>query len=106
MKRLVVQTFENEKMGTVIQDDNGRLEVHGETPECETALQQLIESISSNPIPYKTGEEKETSEGVEHITVVKMCRQGDAEFLDALKDALPKYSFLGKRIRGILLNPK
>ena len=103
MKRLVILTFDTEKIGTVIQDDNGRFEAQGETPEYETALQQLIESISSNPIPYRSGEERETSVGVEHITVVKMCRKGDAEFLNALKDALPKYSFLGKRIRGILL---
>ena len=103
MKRLIIQTFENEMIGTVVQDDNGKLEVQGETPEYETALQQLVESISSNPIPYRTGEERETPEGIEHITVVKMCCKGDAEFLNALKDALPKYSFLGKRIRGILL---
>jgi hypothetical protein len=102
MKRLVIQTFAHEMIGTVIQDDRGRLEVQSETPEYETALQQLIESISSNPIPYRMGEERETLEGIEHITVVKMCRRSDAEFLNALKDALPKYSLLGKRIRGIL----
>jgi hypothetical protein len=90
-------------IGTVSQDDRGRLEVQSETPEYETALQQLIEAISSNPIPYRMGEERETVEGIEHITVVKMCRRSDAEFLNALKDALPKYSLLGKRIRGILL---
>ena len=103
MKTLVIQTFEKEMIGTVIQDNNSELEVQGETPEYETALQQLIESISSSPIPYRTGEERETLEGIEHITVVKMCRRSDAEFLNALKDVLPKYSFLGKRIRGLLL---
>lgn len=103
MKKLIIQTFESEKIGIVIQDDYGRLEVHGETPEYEDALRQLIESISSNPIPYRIGEKRETSEGIEYITIIKMCHQGDAEFLDALKDILPKYALLGKRIRGILI---
>lgn len=103
MKTLVVQTFEDELIGAVIQDDNGGLEVQGATPEYKAALQQLIESITSKPIPYRTGEERETPEGVEHITMVKMCRKGDPEFFNALEDALPKYSLLGKRIEGILL---
>jgi len=67
MKRLVVQTFENEVIGTVIQDDNGGLEVQGATPKYKAALQQLIESITSKPIPYRTGEEREIPEGIEHI---------------------------------------
>jgi len=103
MKTLVIQTFDDEIVGAVIQDDNGGLEVQGATPKYKAALQQLIESITSKPIPYRTGDERETPEGIEHITVVKMCRRSDAEFLNALKDALPKYSLLGKRIRGILL---
>ena len=103
MKRLVVQTFENEMIGTVIQDDNGGLEIQGATPEYKVALQQLIKSIASKPIPYRSGKTREIPEGIEHITVVKMCRKGDPEFFDALEDALPKYSLLGKRIEGILL---
>lgn len=103
MKTLIIQTFDDEIIGAVIQDDNGGLEVQGATPKYKVALQQLIESITSKPIPYRTGEERETPEGIEHITMVKMCRKGDPEFFDALEDALPKYSLLGKRIEGILL---
>jgi hypothetical protein len=103
MKILVIQTFEDEIVGAVIQDDHGGLEVQGATLEYEVALRQLIEFITSKPIPYRTGEERETPEGIEHITMVKMCRKGDPEFFDALEDALPKYSLLGKRIEGILL---
>jgi len=103
MKTLVIQTFDDEIVGAVIQDDNGGLEVQGATPKYKAALQQLIESITSKPIPYRTGEERETPEGIEHITMVKMCRKGDPEFFDALEDALPKYSLLGKRIEGVLL---
>jgi len=103
MKTLVIQTFDDEIIGAVIQDDNGGLEVQGATPEYKVALQQLIESITSKPIPYRSGEERETPEGIEHITMVKICRKGDPEFFSALEDALPKYSLLGKRIEGILL---
>lgn len=103
MKTLVIQTFEDEIIGAVTQDYNGGLEVQGATPEYKVALQQLIESITSKPIPYRSGKTREIPEGIEHITVVKMCRKGDAEFFDALEDALPKYSLLGKRIEGILL---
>ena len=103
MKTLVIQTFDDEIIGAVIQGNNSRLEVQGTTPEYEVALQQLIESITSKPIPYRSGKTREIPEGIEHITVVKMCRKGDPEFFDALEDALPKYSLLGKRIEGILL---
>ena len=102
MKTLVIQTFDDEIIGAVTQDDHGGLEVQGATPEYKVALQQLIESITSKPIPYRTGEERETPEGIEHITMVKMCRRSDDEFLNALKDALPKYPLLGKRIEGIM----
>jgi hypothetical protein len=54
-------------------------------------------------LPYRSGMTRETPEGIEHITMVKMCRKGDPEFFDALEDALPKYSLLGKRIEGVLL---
>ncbi|GEM_PF-1276618 len=103
METLVVQTFENEIIGAVIQGNNSKLEVQGTTPEYKVALQQLIESITSRPIPYRSGKTRETPEGIEHITMVKMCRKGDPEFFDALEDALPKYSLLGKRIEGLLL---
>jgi len=103
MKTLVIQTFDDEIIGAVIQDDNGRLEVQGATPEYKVALQQLIESITSKLIPYRSGKTRETPEGIEHITMVKMCRKGDPEFFNALEDALPKYSLLGKRIEGVLL---
>ena len=103
MKTLVIQTFDDEIIGAVIQGNNSRLEVQGTTPEYKVALQQLIESITSKPIPYRSGKTREIPEGIEHITVVKMCRKGDPEFFDALEDALPKYSLLGKRIEGILL---
>jgi hypothetical protein len=103
MKTLVIQTFDDEIIGAVLQDDNGRLEVQGATPKYKAALQQLIESITSKPIPYRSGEERETPDGIEHITMVKMCRKDDPEFFSALEDALPKYPLLGKRIEGILL---
>jgi len=103
MKTLVIQTFDDEIIGAVIQGNNSRLEVQGTTPEYRVALQQLIESITSKPIPYRSGKTREIPEGIEHITVVKMCREGDPEFFDALEDALPEYSLLGKRIEGILL---
>ena len=103
MKTLVTQTFDDEIIGAVIQGNNSRLEVQGTTPEYRVALQQLMESITSKPIPYRSGKTREIPEGIEHITVVKMCREGDPEFFDALEDALPKYSLLGKRIEGILL---
>ena len=103
MKKLIIQTFENERIGSVIQEDDGRLEIQGELPEYEAALRELIETVSSKPIPYRIGEERQTAEGIEHTTRVKMCRKGDVEFLNALKDALPKYLFLGKRIKGMLL---
>ena len=103
MKTLVIQTFDDEIIGAVIQGNNSRLEVQGTTPEYKVALQQLIESITSKPIPYRSGKTREIPEGIEHITVVKMCRKGDPEFFDALEDALPEHSLLGKRIEGILL---
>jgi len=103
MKRLIIKTFENELIGTVIQHDNGNLEVQGEKSEYQAPLQELVESLSSGPLLYRTGEERDTPNGIEHITVVKVCHKGDAEFLNALKDSLPRHAFLGKRIRGTLL---
>lgn len=101
MKTLTVRTLNEDLVGSIIQHDDGAIEVHGGSPELEAALKQLVQTISAHPIPYRTGERKETSHGIKYVTYVKMCRQGDPEFLNALKDALNRHSLLGQRIKGI-----
>lgn len=101
-KKLTVQHFGGVKVGTVVQEHNGSLTVKGETPEIEQALRALIAQIAMGPLTYHTGRQMKTDQGVMHITVKKTVEQGDSDYLNALADTLPKYTLLGKRIRGIV----
>lgn len=102
VKKLTVLQFGGTKLGTVIQEPDGALTVEGETPEVEAALRALVEQIASAPLSYRTGRQVETDEGVKRITVKKTVKRGEPDYLNALADALPRYTLLGKRIRGFV----
>ena len=102
VKRLTVLQFGRVQVGTITQERDGALTVKGETPELEQALRALIASIAVGPLTYHSGRKVESAQGIKHITVERTVRPTDADYLNALADALFNHRLLGKRVRGVL----
>lgn len=100
--KVMIKKIRGEEVGEVTQAADGQLLVKAYHPEIELELQQLVETVSRQPLRYVYGTTENVEGKIVHKTLGRTVNKGDPYYLEALADALsePTVRLRGDRLQG------